>query len=1123
MPQDGPGLYAAAALKARETVAHDVTVSYEKCGHEENLLIVHFLQEIRDEWVRRGRDHVKTLCMGRAATSVRACQQRIYNANILESLPKIGPEIRRMVVEHLWTLSGCAPADPTPEELRLEEQKQAAAAADKKRKAAAAKVAKQALQAQQEQIAHNPQQAIPAPAASPEQTRPKKKARKQKEYIPGVGTAAYAFLITLFQAHKHGEEHLSRTELSDRAEASGLSDKPIFGNGQANNVNNPQRWYNGWSTFSTLKNREPPLVVGYSNPLKCKLTAEGTAMAARLYRDAVSRNRIPEDPAIPLASLPDPTLLAPPSAAAGSGSGAGPSAGPTGGAASGSAAAQHANRAASGASAQQPLPQQARRASGGASTSKGSCSAAAAVGQAAAPSRASHGRALVPSQSVASGVAMPNIPLGSAGLPNLTALPLRERLAAATRLVEASMAAQRNPQAAQAQGAPQAYFNPGGHAAAAPAQHRPVAGAFGGHVLMGGLAPAGPQMVTSVPVQPGRGTAAQAPTHTPAGRPGPSHQNAPVAEAEVVDLLSSDDEDMATPAPQQAAPIRQAAAAPQEIAGPSEPEPEAEPEADDNHVAQLVDMGFTPEQATTALKSGRSVEEAIEVLMVSSDEDEPDLPAPAQTATQAAQPFDWALADLPAALHAPDLRIGRSNNMPALQQSQQGSTVVMRGSQPQLGSEGMSDAHPGSQPARQPPFLDTQGSQADDAVLDQPGSAAQHQRAAQRQAQQRAQTNMIAQAAEARAAALPRLPPAAPAAQLPLPGQRTASQPGLQRNDSAAGSGLSRATSEHTGQVVRGVWRLQGLGGEWGLGDREVRLPPLPPGVAFRDVYEVVLVLDNREQFGNSVGGRGHASRTDSRSEGLRQLRNLGINVDMRHSDTGDALWVARSKARPGDVWALDYVVERKSVHDLVGSIKNHGRYEKQKYALRRCGLRRIMYLLEGNPDIEVQGAELKAVKTAMATTEVVDGFEVLHTANVADTFRLYATITKRLVAKYGPLTSTSQGVQRGGEALPTFEQLCQRVNANKKITVRDVWGLMLTALPGVGAELAEAILRVYPTPLLLRNAYEDAMKQAPPGAAVQRAQGLLAGLIVSPARKISMNQSAKVFDSLFAAGWHCV
>ena len=51
--------------------------------------------------------------------------------------------------------------------------------------------------------------------------------------------------------------------------------------------------------------------------------------------------------------------------------------------------------------------------------------------------------------------------------------------------------------------------------------------------------------------------------------------------------------------------------------------------------------------------------------------------------------------------------------------------------------------------------------------------------------------------------------------------------------------------------------------------------------------------------------------------------------------------------------------------------------------------------------------------------------------------------------AMYGPLTRTSTSVQREGEQLPTFEQLAQRVQANMKITVRDVWGLMLTALPG--------------------------------------------------------------------------
>lgn len=70
----------------------------------------------------------------------------------------------------------------------------------------------------------------------------------------------------------------------------------------------------------------------------------------------------------------------------------------------------------------------------------------------------------------------------------------------------------------------------------------------------------------------------------------------PHVEPEVVDLLDSDDEHvMATPAAPQQAPAQNRAAAAYREAGPSE----VAPDADDTHVAQLVDMGFTPEQATT--------------------------------------------------------------------------------------------------------------------------------------------------------------------------------------------------------------------------------------------------------------------------------------------------------------------------------------------------------------------------------------------------------------------------------------------------------------------------------------------------------------------------------------------
>ena len=45
--------------------------------------------------------------------------------------------------------------------------------------------------------------------------------------------------------------------------------------------------------------------------------------------------------------------------------------------------------------------------------------------------------------------------------------------------------------------------------------------------------------------------------------------------------------------------------------------------------------------------------------------------------------------------------------------------------------------------------------------------------------------------------------------------------------------------SEHSGQVVKGEWRLPGLGGVWPVEEANIRLPPLPPGGRFGDFYEV--------------------------------------------------------------------------------------------------------------------------------------------------------------------------------------------------------------------------------------------------------------------------------------------
>lgn len=186
---------------------------------------------------------------------------------------------------------------------------------------------------------------------------------------------------------------------------------------------------------------------------------------------------------------------------------------------------------------------------------------------------------------------------------------------------------------------------------------------------------------------------------------------------------------------------------------------------------------------------------------------------------------------------------------------------------------------------------------------------------------------------------------------------------------------------------------------------------------------------------------------------------------------TGDIMWVARPKWRStyasaeqqgDDLFVLDTLVERKNCDDLLQSI-HQNRYMTQKYYMRRSGVRRLMYLVEGDPDVMGDGsvraccppaflhgpapalllcvlahsaavqaeqhralgfADLRpevhlphsgqlthrcvwvgeqgrqAVKSASLATEVIDGFTVLRTRDVLATFRLYARITRALQAR---------------------------------------------------------------------------------------------------------------------------
>lgn len=321
----------------------------------------------------------------------------------------------------------------------------------------------------------------------------------------------------------------------------------------------------------------------------------------------------------------------------------------------------------------------------------------------------------------------------------------------------------------------------------------------------------------------------------------------------------------------------------------------------------------------------------------------------------------------------------------------------------------------------------------------------------------------------------------------------------------------------------------------WQLDFASVRLPPLPERRSFSETYEIVLLIDAREQYSRSMGSRFSRTVNAEGSSGtalrsmMDQLRASGISVEERQLPVGDALWIARSKdGVDGTEWILDVVIERKSLSDLVASIKQSNRYNMQKYHLKCCGIRNLYYLIEGDVESWSNTTEYKMLRSAAATTEIAHKFKILRTDGVPSTFRLYKSLTKAIAMLYS--TTASEREQRRSThtasvsndiGLPLtysdFTNNCKWATKGS-MTLRNMWGCMLCSVPGLGPESAQAILEAYPTPLALWRAYKDRIQN---GGGIESARSMLVGLKGrGAARSVSADMSCKVFASLFEKKW---
>ncbi|XP_076027742.1 structure-specific endonuclease subunit MUS81 [Genypterus blacodes] len=266
-----------------------------------------------------------------------------------------------------------------------------------------------------------------------------------------------------------------------------------------------------------------------------------------------------------------------------------------------------------------------------------------------------------------------------------------------------------------------------------------------------------------------------------------------------------------------------------------------------------------------------------------------------------------------------------------------------------------------------------------------------------------------------------------------------------------------------------------------------------PTGVCLLPgTYDIILCVD----FIETTGGSHHRKQ-----DLVKELQRNAVNFDVRKLNVGDFLWVARQKVAPvpgqlrppaGRELVFDYIIERKRMDDLCGSIID-GRFREQKFRLKRCGLRRPIYLVEECGSAAAhQSLPEATLQQAIVNTQVVDGFFVKRVQDVRESAAYLTIMTRQLTKLYQNRTLVCRSRELEGDggsveegrgipscSLISFAEFNQGAVKNKCQTVREVFARQLMQISGLSGDKAAAILEQYSTPRSLLTAYERCSSEA--------------------------------------------
>lgn len=306
-------------------------------------------------------------------------------------------------------------------------------------------------------------------------------------------------------------------------------------------------------------------------------------------------------------------------------------------------------------------------------------------------------------------------------------------------------------------------------------------------------------------------------------------------------------------------------------------------------------------------------------------------------------------------------------------------------------------------------------------------------------------------------------------------------------------------------------------------------MPRFTPIILNPGTFSVHLVLDVREI----------RAKTD-RDYMQEELTKRNVRPIMRALEVGDAQWVAkcrdpdflRRSGSEGDEVVLDYIVERKRLDDLIGSIKD-GRFHEQKFRLKRSGVKHVTYIIEEiSLDQTYFSRYQEAVESAIASTQVVNGFSVKKTQKMDDTIRYLARMTEILQKKYEsrplrvipnrvltaqnylPLLKHLRATEPGTDYYISYPAFASLASKSELLTLRDLYLKMLMCSRGVTGEKAMEIQKIWKTP----NDFVKAFERCGSGEeGRKKKRELVAGQL---GNKVKAKQIGKALSTKIAEVW---